>query len=101
MKSRRNINSGKINELLPVRTAAKIREAILRRKEGDYLGSEEDLIARYGVSQPTLRQTARLLEQEQLLSVRRGQGGGYYVRRPIISVVARAAASYLRAQHVT
>jgi DNA-binding FadR family transcriptional regulator len=51
-----------------------------------------------GVGRATLRQTARLLEQERLLRVKRGVGGGYYGRRPDVDAVADAAATYLRAR---
>jgi GntR family transcriptional regulator, transcriptional repressor for pyruvate dehydrogenase complex len=89
------------NGLLPIRTAARLREDILRCQDGDYLGSEDELVAKYGVSHPTFRQTARMLELEQLLSVRRGPGGGYYARSPVVSLVARSVATYLRAQNVS
>ena len=78
-----------------------MREDILARNEGAFLGSEEDLLARYQISRQTLRQAARVLENEQLLRVRRGVGGGYYVRQPTIEAVGRVAATYLRIRQVT
>ena len=47
------------------RTADALREEILQAGDGARLGSEDDLLTRLSVSRPTLRQTARLLEQEQ------------------------------------
>jgi DNA-binding FadR family transcriptional regulator len=85
-------------KLLPVKIADAFREEILAAEEGTYLGSEDELVARFNVSHPTFRQTARLLEQERILEVRRGQGGGYFVKVPAVSEVARTSGSYLRAR---
>ena len=73
----------------------------MRQAEAAFLGSEEDLLARYQISRQTLRQAARVLENEQLLRVQRGVGGGYYVRRPTIEAIGRAAATYLRIRQIT
>jgi DNA-binding FadR family transcriptional regulator len=83
------------------RAAHVLREEILRREDGDLLGSEDELIERLGVSRPTLRQAARLLEHEQVLLVRRGVKGGYYARKPDVGSVAHVAAFYLRARGTT
>ncbi|WP_049974444.1 FadR/GntR family transcriptional regulator [Azospirillum sp. B4] len=99
--------TAKTREALPVRggapaqAARRMRDEILALPDGAPLGSEEELLARYGLSRPTLRQTARILEQEQLLVVRRGNGGGYYGRRPDIGAVTQAAALYLRLRQTT
>lgn len=58
--------------------ASALREIIWSAAEGQLLGSEEDLTAMLGVSRPTVRQVARLLEREGLLKVRRGVNGGYF-----------------------
>jgi DNA-binding FadR family transcriptional regulator len=60
------------------------------------IGSEDELLARHGVSRPTLRQAAAIVAQEQLLQVRRGVKGGYIARRPTGRAVAHMAAVYLR-----
>jgi DNA-binding FadR family transcriptional regulator len=65
-------------------------------KEGHYLGSGDDLCEQYAISRPTLHQVARALEHEQIVSVRRGPNGGYYVRRPSLSAAVSAVATYLR-----
>jgi GntR family transcriptional regulator, transcriptional repressor for pyruvate dehydrogenase complex len=78
--------------------ADRLRERILELPEGAYLGSEDDLSKFLGVGRHTLRQTARLLEHERLLKVKRGVRGGYYVIRPDIDAVADAAATYLRSR---
>ncbi|MDE2462619.1 MAG: FadR family transcriptional regulator [Alphaproteobacteria bacterium] len=74
----------------------RLRAEILAQPEGASLGAEQELLQRLGVSRPTLRQAARVLEYQQLLVVRTGVRGGYYVRRPNIESVASAAALYLR-----
>lgn len=76
--------------------AARLREIILSREEGAFLGSQEDLVQQLGVGRVTLKQTARILEHEGLLDVRRGVSGGYYGARPDIGGVERAVAIYLR-----
>lgn len=81
------------------RVAAKIREDAVKLADGELLGSEEDLVNRYGVSRPTLRQAASLVVQEQLLAVRRGVGGGYFAREPEAHAVSRMAALYLKFHH--
>ena len=79
-------------------TASKLRKLILRCLEQDrFLGSEDDLISQLGVSQPSFRQAARLLEYEELLVAKRGVGGGYFARRPGVEAVARMAGTYLLA----
>jgi GntR family transcriptional regulator, transcriptional repressor for pyruvate dehydrogenase complex len=78
-----------------------LRDDILTRDEGAWLGSEADMLEHLGVSRPTLRQAARLLESEELLVVRRGVNGGFYSRRPSTEAVARIAAVYLRAEGTT
>jgi len=78
--------------------AERIREDVFQLPDGALLGSEEDLILRYNVSPPTLRQAAGLIIQEQLLLARRGVGGGFFVRRPDADVVTHIASQYLRSR---
>lgn len=88
----------------PRETADILREEILSRDaDGEewLLGSEDDMIRMLGVSRPTLRQAARMLEQEQLLVVRRGIGGGLFGRRPTAEAVSHTASVYLRSQGAT
>jgi GntR family transcriptional repressor for pyruvate dehydrogenase complex len=84
------------------RATNRLREQVLALDaDGVFLGSEDDLQARLGVSRPTLRQVARILEREQLLTVRRGAGGGLFSRRPSGQAVADMAAVYLRSVRTT
>jgi DNA-binding FadR family transcriptional regulator len=85
----------------PQATADVLREVILDRERGALLGSEDDLLEQLGVSRPTLRQAARILEQEGLLRVRRGIGGGFFTNRPDASAIAHATAIYLRSEQAT
>lgn len=81
--------------------ARALRAEALRKAPGDRLGSEEELLERHGVSRPTLRQAAALLVQEQLLLIKRGVNGGYYVRRPDGKGVAHTAAIYLQSRETS
>ncbi|WP_202125312.1 FadR/GntR family transcriptional regulator [Actinomadura physcomitrii] len=49
---------------------------------GDSLPKQEDLMAEFGISRPTLREALRQLENEGLLTVRRGSIGGSIVEVP-------------------
>lgn len=83
-------------------TVQKLREQILSRSEANaFLGSEEELISLLGVSRPTFRQAARLLEHEQLLTIKRGIRGGFFARPPSAKAVSRLAAVFLNAQGAT
>jgi DNA-binding FadR family transcriptional regulator len=64
--------------------AATVRRRIVRGelKENDALPTESELIKRFGISRPTLREMLRILEAEGLIEVRRGARGGARVRAP-------------------
>ena len=65
------------------------------------LGHEPDLIERFGVSRPSLREALRILETEGLISVVRGVQGGVVVHRPDHRLTARTAALVLQARNVS
>jgi DNA-binding FadR family transcriptional regulator len=73
--------------------AGQLRAQIIRGelKDGDTLPPEVELVERYGISRPTLREAYRVLESESLISVRRGARGGARVHTPSIDVAARNA----------
>lgn len=75
-----------------------LREKALRSGDGAFLGSEQDLIKWLGVSRPTFRQAARLLEQEQLLFIKKGPGGGYFAKTPDLSAAIHFASICLVAK---
>jgi GntR family transcriptional repressor for pyruvate dehydrogenase complex len=83
------------------RAAAAIRQLVLACKDGALLGSKSEMLQRIGTSRPTFRQAAKLVEQEQLLLIKRGIGGGFFARRPASSGVAHMAAVYLHARRAT
>ena len=69
--------------------------------EGDSLGHEPDLIERFGVSRPSLREALRILEAEGLISVIRGVQGGVVVHAPNRRQTARTAAIVLQSRNVS
>jgi DNA-binding FadR family transcriptional regulator len=83
--------------------AAKVRRQIVNGElpEGTVLPPEADLVARYGVSRPTLREAFRILESELLITVRRGVKGGALVQTPSIDVAARSAQALLQYRGAT
>jgi DNA-binding FadR family transcriptional regulator len=78
-----------------------LRSRILQCGDGEFLGSEAQLIESLGVSRPTFRQVAKLLERDLLLEIRRGVGGGYYACNPSIQAVAQAASVFLQFEKST
>lgn len=68
---------------------------------GESLGSESDLVERYGVSRTVLREAVRLLEHRQVAVMRMGPGGGLTVRRPEVGAVVTAAVVHLQYVGVT
>jgi DNA-binding FadR family transcriptional regulator len=78
------------------RTAKGLAELSLAGDSGRYLGSEDELLARFSVSRPTLRQAAKMVATDRLVDVRRGSGGGFYASRPDAADSVRTLARYLR-----
>jgi DNA-binding FadR family transcriptional regulator len=78
--------------------AAEIRREILRGdyEPGDSISSEAALIERFDVSRPTLREALRLLESQQLISVRRGSHRGPVASLPDAALTARGFAMLLQ-----
>ena len=87
----------------PQLIADELRRAIVSGEldEGDSLGHESDLIERFGVSRPSLREALRILEAEGLITVLRGVHGGVVVHRPDQRQTARSAALVLQSRHVS
>src|SRR6202043_3013780 len=49
---------------------------------GSVLASEPELLERYGVSRPVLREAGRILESQRVARMRRGPRGGLVVLEP-------------------
>jgi DNA-binding FadR family transcriptional regulator len=80
------------------RVAALLREEILAAGPDAFIGVEGTLMSRLGVSRQTLRMAVTMLTQEGLLTVRRGNKGGFYARVPTSESVAHVASVFLRSQ---
>ena len=83
--------------------AEKIRSQIARGQfqPGDSLPSETELMERYGVARPTMREAIRILESEALISTRRGAQSGPKVRSIDASVLGRRAGLLLQMSGAT
>jgi DNA-binding FadR family transcriptional regulator len=66
-----------------------------RLATGDLIGSEAELMDRYGVSRAIIREAVRLLEHNNIAAMRRGPGGGLFVLAPSVSAVTDVVALYL------
>jgi GntR family transcriptional regulator, transcriptional repressor for pyruvate dehydrogenase complex len=87
----------------PQQIADELRSLIVSGalSEGDSLGREPDLVERFGVSRPSLREALRILEAEGLITVVRGVRGGIVVHEPDERLTARTAALVLAARNVS
>jgi DNA-binding FadR family transcriptional regulator len=83
--------------------AAQLRGQIVRGEleEGDALPPEHELMQRFGVSRPTLREAFRVLEGEALLSIQRGARGGARIHTPDGDAAARYAGLALQFRGAT
>jgi GntR family transcriptional regulator, transcriptional repressor for pyruvate dehydrogenase complex len=87
---------------VPQRVADELRTLIVSGElsEGESLGREPDLVERFGVSRPSLREALRILEAEGLITVERGVRGGVVAHEPDKRMTARTAALVLRSRNV-
>jgi DNA-binding FadR family transcriptional regulator len=67
---------------------------------GELVGSEADLLSRFGVSRAVFREAVRLLEYHSVARMRRGPGGGLVVASPDATASIDAMAIYLDYQRV-
>jgi GntR family transcriptional repressor for pyruvate dehydrogenase complex len=74
-----------------------IREAIIsgKLKPGDRLPPEKRLLAEFGVSRYTLRESLSSLESMGLIGIQKGAGGGPVVREVDMQVTREAIANFL------
>jgi DNA-binding FadR family transcriptional regulator len=93
--------TGNRAETLASRTARALAELSLAAAPGDHLGAEDDLLRRFGISRPTLRQAAKMVERDRLISIRRGIKGGYFAARPDARDAIQSLARFLRLKGAT
>jgi GntR family transcriptional repressor for pyruvate dehydrogenase complex len=93
------VRSGRVFVSAVSQAADELRRLAMTSEDGTFLGSEEDMIDRLGVSRPTLRQASALVVQENLIKIRRGVGGGYFANTPNSMTVSRIAALYLQSRN--
>jgi GntR family transcriptional repressor for pyruvate dehydrogenase complex len=87
----------------PQQIADELRTLIVSGElaDGESLGREPELVERFGVSRPSLREALRILETERLIRVVRGLHGGVVVQSPDHRMTARTAALILQARNVS
>lgn len=68
--------------------------------DGDSLPGLDQLVAEFAVSPPSLREALRILENEGLITVRRGNVGGAVVHRPTADTAAYMFGLVLQAEQV-
>lgn len=85
------------------RVATVLRRMFIRGEIplGTMLPPESQLMERFGVSRPTLREAFRVLESESLIEVQRGVRGGARVTSPTRQTLARYAGLILEYEGVT
>jgi len=88
---------------LSARIVADVREALFDKalKPGDFLGTEKDLAARFGVSRIVARDALRTLEALGIVEIRVGAGGGARIARGNPLLFAEALAVQLDLTGVT
>ena len=69
--------------------------------QGEFLGSESDLIARYQVSRAVFREAVRIVEHHGAAEMRRGPKGGLVVSSPDLRSVQRPTRLWLDYANVT
>lgn len=83
--------------------AQKILSEIIERgwQAGEVLGTERELLVRYGISRATLREAIRQIERHGAAEMRRGAGGGLVVSAPAQGAVERAMSSFFELTRVS
>lgn len=101
--TKRDVGPGRAPREKPQQIADELRRLIVSGQlaEGDSLGREPELVKRFGVSRPSLREALRILEAEGLISVVRGMLGGVVVHAPDPKLTARTTALVLQARNVS
>lgn len=84
-------------EKLAATVASRIVDDVFAREwpVGEVIGSEAELLERYGVSRAVFREAVRLVEHQHVARMRRGPGGGLVVTEPDAQAVIDASVLYL------
>jgi DNA-binding FadR family transcriptional regulator len=97
-----------VNDRIAQPRVAELVAGILRTRivdgelaDGDMLPKQDDLLAEFRVSRPSIREAMRILETEGLISVRRGNIGGAEVHAPDPRSAAYMLGLVMQSQHVT
>jgi GntR family transcriptional regulator, transcriptional repressor for pyruvate dehydrogenase complex len=87
----------------PQQIADELRAMIVSGKlsEGDSLGREPELVERFGVSRPSLREALRILEDQGLIILKPGPGGGPVVAAMGTHDFGRVASLYFQTAGTT
>jgi DNA-binding FadR family transcriptional regulator len=82
---------------LAATVVAELEAEIVRRgwPVGTIIATEAELLERFGVSPPVLRQAVGILEREQIARMRRGPGGGLLVLAPDEHSIGHAVTMFL------
>src|SRR5262245_52722237 len=82
---------------LSAQIVAEVRATLFEKKlkAGDFLGTENELAARYGVSRIVARDALRTLEALGIVEIRMGKGGGARIARGNPRLFAEALAVQL------
>jgi len=82
--------------------AAVLRDRIVSGElaDGDEIAGLDSLVKEFGVSPPSLREALRILENEGLITVRRGNVGGAVVHRPTAEAAAYMFGLVLQTERV-
>jgi len=94
-----NVTQGNISQAI----IKQIREAIISGKlrPGDRLPPENKLMAQFGVSKHTLRESLRSLENMGLIKIKQGAGGGPVIHEGDLQVTREAIANFLSFQKIS
>src|SRR5438445_3633029 len=80
--------------------ADRLRDQIVDGELVDELAPMEQLVQEFGVSPPSIREALRILENERLITVRRGKVGGAVVHRPRPDSVGYSIGLVLQSERV-
>ena len=81
--------------------ASVLRERMMAGELTGEALTQEDLVAEFRVSRPSVREALRILETEGLVIVRRGSAGGAIVQRPTVDAIAWTLGLVLQARQVS